>query len=52
MLICKDFTYAGREPNYYLDLRFVPIHCLEIFNTSDFLKNIILYSREMVNREI
>ena len=26
----KDFTYAGREPNYHLDLRFVQIHYLEI----------------------
>ena len=44
----KDFTYAGREPNYHLDLRFVEIHYLEIFNTSDFLKNIIflLYRHE------
>ena len=40
-LICKDFIYAGREPNYHLDLRSVQIHYLEIFNSLDFLKNII-----------
>ena len=48
----KDFTYAGREPNYHLDLRFVQIYYLEIFSTSDFFKNIILDSRELVNREM
>ena len=40
-LICKDFIYAGWEPNCHLDLRSVQTHYLEIFNSSDFLKNVI-----------
>ena len=40
-LICKDFIYAGWEPNCHLDLRSVQTHYLEIFNSLDFLKIVI-----------